>query len=222
MSGYSRSTMIRPRFGLKATSWAQVQIARTVAVNAHVLVSWSVSACQIPDLDSDQGKVATRVITLLNNMGGRESPPPRMRLKSYQHLYNKFQIDITMSASTESGRCIIAHSGRIEEITLKRDLGVLGSFSIGLRTWVRTSTWRSASCSSFAMGAAPLALAVAALGYMFTALSYAELASAIQKRAALPSSQEKRSTTSGGFIAGWGLLLDYTIDIACFGWITMG
>ena len=74
----------------------------------------------------------------------------------------------------------------------------------------------------FAMGAAPLALAIAALGYMFTALSYAELASAIPRAGGASVFAREAFNDFWGFIAGWGLLLDYTIDIALFGWITMG
>ena len=74
----------------------------------------------------------------------------------------------------------------------------------------------------FAMGVAPLALAVAALGYIFTALSYAELASAIPMAGGASIFAREAFDDFWSFIAGWGLLLDYTIDIALFGWITMG
>lgn len=74
----------------------------------------------------------------------------------------------------------------------------------------------------FAAGVAPLALGVAALGYMFTALSYAELASAIPKAGGASIFAREAFNDFWAFIAGWGLLLDYTIDIALFGWITMG
>src|SRR5512138_1268144 len=69
----------------------------------------------------------------------------------------------------------------IEEVTLKRDLGILGSFSIGFADVGADIYVALGLVLFFAMGVAPLALAVAALGYMFTALSYAELASAIPK-----------------------------------------
>ncbi len=74
----------------------------------------------------------------------------------------------------------------------------------------------------FAAGVAPLALGVAALGYMFTALSYAELASAIPKAGGASIFAREAFDDFWAFVAGWGLLLDYTIDIALFGWITMG
>jgi APA family basic amino acid/polyamine antiporter len=127
-----------------------------------------------------------------------------------------------MSASTEVGGASPPISERIEEITLKRDLGVLGSFSIGFADVGADIYVALGLVLFFAMGAAPLALAVAALGYMFTALSYAELASAIPKAGGASVFAREAFNDFWGFIAGWGLLLDYTIDIALFGWITMG
>ncbi len=110
----------------------------------------------------------------------------------------------------------------IEEVTLKRDLGVLGSFSIGFADVGADIYVALGLVLFFAAGAAPLALGVAALGYMFTALSYAELASAIPKAGGASVFAREAFNDFWSFVAGWGLLLDYTIDIALFGWITMG
>lgn len=110
----------------------------------------------------------------------------------------------------------------IEEVTLKRDLGVLGSFSIGFADVGADIYVALGLVLFFAAGAAPLALGVAALGYMFTALSYAELASAIPKAGGASIFAREAFNDFWAFVAGWGLLLDYTIDIALFGWITMG
>ena len=127
-----------------------------------------------------------------------------------------------MSASNGTGEPAQPVPERIEEITLKRDLGVLGSFSIGFADVGADIYVALGLVLFFAMGAAPLALAVAALGYMFTALSYAELASAIPKAGGASVFAREAFNDFWGFIAGWGLLLDYTIDIALFGWITHG
>jgi basic amino acid/polyamine antiporter, APA family len=110
----------------------------------------------------------------------------------------------------------------IEEATLKRDLGVFGSFSIGFADVGADIYVALGLVLFFAAGAAPLALGVAALGYMFTALSYAELASAIPKAGGASIFAREAFNDFWAFVAGWGLLLDYTIDIALFGWITMG
>ncbi len=110
----------------------------------------------------------------------------------------------------------------VEEVTLKRDLGVFGSFSIGFADVGADIYVALGLVLFFAMGVAPLALAVAALGYIFTALSYAELASAIPMAGGASVFAREAFNDFWSFIAGWGLLLDYTIDIALFGWITMG
>jgi APA family basic amino acid/polyamine antiporter len=111
---------------------------------------------------------------------------------------------------------------QVEVIKLKRDLGVFGSFSIGFADVGADIYVALGLVLFFAAGAAPLALAVAALGYIFTALSYAELASAIPMAGGASIFTREAFDDFWGFIAGWGLLLDYTIDIALFGWITMG
>ncbi len=99
---------------------------------------------------------------------------------------------------------------------------MLGSFSIGFADVGADIYVALGLVLFFAAGVAPLALAVAALGYMFTALSYAELASAIPKAGGASIFAREAFDDFWAFIAGWGLLLDYTIDIALFGWITMG
>jgi len=111
---------------------------------------------------------------------------------------------------------------KVEVIKLKRDLGVFGSFSIGFADVGADIYVALGLVLFFAAGAAPLALAVAATGYIFTALSYAELASAIPMAGGASIFAREAFDDFWSFIAGWGLLLDYTIDIALFGWITMG
>ncbi len=107
-------------------------------------------------------------------------------------------------------------------VKLKRDLGVFGSFSIGFADVGADIYVALGLVLFFAMGAAPLALAIAATGYIFTALSYAELASAIPMAGGASVFAREAFDDFWSFVAGWGLLLDYTIDIALFGWITMG
>ncbi len=111
---------------------------------------------------------------------------------------------------------------KVEVVKLKRDLGIFGSFSIGFADVGADIYVALGLVLFFAAGAAPLALAVAATGYIFTALSYAELASAIPMAGGASIFAREAFDDFWSFIAGWGLLLDYTIDIALFGWITMG
>jgi APA family basic amino acid/polyamine antiporter len=115
-----------------------------------------------------------------------------------------------------------AEQTKVEVVKLKRDLGLLGSFSIGFADVGADIYVALGLVLFFAMGAAPLDLAIAATGYIFTALSYAELASAIPMAGGASVFAREAFDDFWSFVAGWGLLLDYTIDIALFGWITMG
>ncbi|MGZ4864736.1 MAG: APC family permease [Halobacteriota archaeon] len=109
-----------------------------------------------------------------------------------------------------------------EEVTLKRDLGAFGSFSIGYADVGADIYIALGLVLFFGLGAAPIALACAAVGYAFTALSYAELAPAIPVAGGSSSFTREAFGDFYSFLAGWGLLLDYTIDIAIFAWFTMG
>ncbi|MGZ4947240.1 MAG: APC family permease [Halobacteriota archaeon] len=107
-------------------------------------------------------------------------------------------------------------------MTLKRDLGAFGSFSIGYADVGADIYIALGLVLFFGLGAAPIALACAAVGYAFTALSYAELAPAIPVAGGSSSFTREAFGDFFSFLAGWGLLLDYTIDIAIFAWFTMG
>ncbi len=109
-----------------------------------------------------------------------------------------------------------------EEVSLKRDLGTFSSFSIGYADVGADIYIALGLVLFFAAGAAPLALAIAAIGYTCTALSYAELAPAIPVAGGSSSFTREAFGDFYSFIAGWGLMLDYTIDIAIFAWFTMG
>jgi APA family basic amino acid/polyamine antiporter len=74
----------------------------------------------------------------------------------------------------------------------------------------------------YAAGAAPLALALAGITYMATGLCYAELASTYPVAGGAQYYSMKAFGSLHGFIAGWGLMLDYTIDIALFALASTG
>ncbi len=109
-----------------------------------------------------------------------------------------------------------------EETSLKRDVGLSGSFFVGYAGVGADIYVALGLVIFFALGAAPLALAIAGVGFVFTALSYAELASAVPVAGGASSFSREAFGDFAGFLAGWGLLLDYTIDIALFAWFTMG
>jgi len=70
--------------------------------------------------------------------------------------------------------------------------------------------------AAYAHGLMPLAIMIAAIVYVTSGLSYAELGSAIPLSGGSCSFGKRAFGPFAGFLAGWGLLLDYTIDISLF------
>ncbi|RLG41710.1 MAG: hypothetical protein DRO05_03275, partial [Thermoproteota archaeon] len=68
----------------------------------------------------------------------------------------------------------------------------------------------------YAAGASPFAFAMAAVAYVLTGLSYAELASTYPYAGGAQVYAMKGFNDFAGFLAGWMLLLSYTVDIALF------
>lgn len=76
--------------------------------------------------------------------------------------------------------------------------------------------------ASFAGVASPIALLLAAITYVSTGLCYAELATAFPVAGGGHFYTLKAFGRIHGFVAGWGLMLDYTIDVALFALATVG
>ncbi len=68
----------------------------------------------------------------------------------------------------------------------------------------------------YAGGRAPAAFLVAAVTYVATGLAYAELATAYPYAGGAHVYSMKAFNDLAGFIAGWAVMLDYTVDIALF------
>jgi len=109
-----------------------------------------------------------------------------------------------------------------EEITLVRTLGFWGSFSLGYADVGADIFLALGVVVTWAMGAAPLAFLFASILYACTGLSYAELAAAYPVAGGGAVYARKSFGDLAGFIAGWGLLLDYTIDIPLFALVSIG
>ena len=102
------------------------------------------------------------------------------------------------------------HSG------LKKDIGLLGSFSLGFADVGADIFLALGLIATYALGAMPLAILAAAGVYFLTGLSYAELASSIPVAGGASIYGQRAFGRFAGFLGGWGLILDYTIDIALF------
>lgn len=74
----------------------------------------------------------------------------------------------------------------------------------------------------YAAGASPLAFAVASITYICTGFAYGELATAYPYAGGAQVYAMKAMNDLVGFIAGWAVMLDYTVDIALFSLATAG
>ncbi len=108
------------------------------------------------------------------------------------------------------------------EVTLVRSLGFWGSFSLGYADVGADIFLALGVVVLWAAGAAPLAFLIASILYACTGLSYAELASAYPVAGGGAIYSRKAFGDPAGFVAGWGLLLDYVVDIPLFALISIG
>ncbi len=99
---------------------------------------------------------------------------------------------------------------------LKKEIGLLGSFSLGFADVGADIFLALGLIATYALGAMPLAILAAAAVYFLTGLAYAELASSIPVAGGASVYGERAFGRFAGFLGGWGLILDYTIDIALF------
>ncbi|VVB66402.1 Amino acid permease [Candidatus Gugararchaeum adminiculabundum] len=109
-----------------------------------------------------------------------------------------------------------------QEVHLKRGMGLLGSFSIGFADVGADLFLTLGLISAYAAGARPLAILIAALVYACTGYAYAELASAMPVAGGASSYGRRAFSPFVGFLGGWGLILDYTIDISLFAYAAVG
>jgi len=107
-------------------------------------------------------------------------------------------------------------------VSLKRAIGTWGSFAMGYADVGADIYIALGLIAAYAASASPIALAIAAITYVSTGLCYAELATAYPVAGGGHYYSLKAFGKFHGFVAGWGLMLDYTIDLALFSLATVG
>ncbi|MEM4546358.1 MAG: APC family permease [Nitrososphaerota archaeon] len=105
---------------------------------------------------------------------------------------------------------------RSKAVTLKRDIGWLGSFAIGYGDVGADIFLALGVVFLYAAGAAPFAFMIAALVYVLIGLTYAELSSVYPYAGGSQVFALKGFNSLLGFIAGWALILDYLICVSLF------
>jgi len=111
---------------------------------------------------------------------------------------------------------------REERVALKRDIGWFGSFSMGYADVGADIYVALGLVALYAAGGSPLAFALAAILYIATGLSYAELASTYPYAGGVQVYSMKAFNDLAGFVAGWMMLLAYTVDITLFAMASAG
>lgn len=102
----------------------------------------------------------------------------------------------------------------LEKAQVRRVLSVWELFAIGYGDLGSSIYYALGITVFFALGAAPIALGLAGLVFVCTALSYAELSSVYHESGGSASFARHAFNDIASFIAGWGLLLDYIVTIA--------
>ena len=108
----------------------------------------------------------------------------------------------------------IVHLPRVKAHPLRRVLGIPGLYSVGYGN-VGSSIYYALGIVAFvAMGALPIALAVAGVFFVFTTLTYAEGTAMLPEAGGSSSFARHGFGDMGGFISGWALMLSYIVTIA--------
>jgi len=102
----------------------------------------------------------------------------------------------------------------LETETIKRRLKVFDLFAIGYGDLGSSIYYALGITALYALGATPIALFLAGIVFVCTALTYAELSSSFKDSGGSASFARHAFNDLISFIAGWGLLLDYIVTIA--------
>jgi APA family basic amino acid/polyamine antiporter len=116
-----------------------------------------------------------------------------------------------MNSFKGNGHSSVAH---LKKGTLKRVLRVFDLFAIGYSDLGSSIYYALGVTALFALGATPIALGLAGIVFICTALTYAEMTSMFQESGGSASFARHAFNDLVSFIAGWGLLLDYIVTIA--------
>jgi len=107
---------------------------------------------------------------------------------------------------------------RIRRYRLRRILGVPALFSAGYGNVGSSIYYALGIVAVVALGATPIALGIAGILFIFTALTYAEGTAMFPEAGGSASFARHGFNDAAGFVAGWALMLSYivTISISAF------
>ena len=108
----------------------------------------------------------------------------------------------------------VFHPRRIRRYRLRRVLGVSALFSAGYGNVGSSIYYALGIVALVTVGATPVALAIAGVLFIFTALTYAEGTAMLPEAGGSASFARHGLNDLVGFIAGWALMLSYTVTMA--------
>ena len=108
----------------------------------------------------------------------------------------------------------IFHPRRIKRYRLRRILGVPALFSAGYGNVGSSIYYALGIVALVAMGATPVALGIAGILFIFTALTYAEGTAMLPEAGGSASFARHGFNDVAGFTAGWALMLSYIVTIS--------
>lgn len=111
---------------------------------------------------------------------------------------------------------------RGRELTLRRVVGIGGLFATGYGNVGSSIYYALGVTTFFALGAAPLALAVAGVFFILTVLSYTEATVAMPEAGGASSFARHGFNELVSFVAGWATLMSYTVTIAISAYSAIG
>ncbi len=103
-----------------------------------------------------------------------------------------------------------------KKVSLKREIGLLGSFSMGFADVGADVFLAIGIVALYAAGFSPLAFLIASICYITTGLVYAELSELYPYAGGAQVYGTKAGGDALGFLMGWAILLDYVLNIALF------
>ena len=109
---------------------------------------------------------------------------------------------------------IVFHPRRIRRYRLRRVLGIAAVFSAGYGNVGSSIYYALGIVALVAIGATPIALGIAGILFIFTALTYAEGTAMFPEAGGSATFARHGFNNTAGFVAGWALMLSYIVTIA--------
>jgi APA family basic amino acid/polyamine antiporter len=103
---------------------------------------------------------------------------------------------------------------RVKRFRLRRVLGIPAVFAAGYGNVGSSIYYALGIVALVALGATPIALGIAGVLFIFTALTYAEGTAAMPEAGGSASFARRGFGNTAGFMAGWALMLSYIVTIS--------